>query len=297
VSSARASKRRRGAISWLPSGSARVKVYLGVDQLTGQEIWLRETIKARSTKRETEREAEKVITKLLNQVDERRSPKTEATVNELLDRWLEVLDVEKTTRTGYVGKIEKHIRPTLGRLQVARVRAETVENLYAQLRRCRDHCKGRKFVQHRTEGEHACDELPAAVCEGHERRLRGAVQVVREGLRAAPVRSAVAGQHSRRPRDPQRRFHTRCAMGLDRGQPYRPDRAAADAAAEPITAYGRRGSADPRRGMEGPALGRLHPVHHDDWRPARRGLRPPLVTARPRHWCRRIQSQHRANRG
>ncbi len=161
MSPARASKRRRGAISWLPSGSARVKVYAGVDQLTGQEIWLRETVKARATKRETEREAEKVVTKLSNQVDERRSPKTEATVNELLDRWLEVIDVERTTRTGYVGKIEKHIRPTLGRLQVARVRAETIENLYARLRRCRDHCKGRKYVQHRTEGEHVCDEHSA----------------------------------------------------------------------------------------------------------------------------------------
>ena len=67
--------------------------------------------------------------KLLNQVDERRSPRTEATVNELLDRWLEVIDIEKTTRTGYVGKIEKHIRPTIGRLQVGRVRADTIENL------------------------------------------------------------------------------------------------------------------------------------------------------------------------
>lgn len=65
------------------AGSARVKVYAGVDQLTGQEIWLRETVKARATRRETEREAEKVVTKLTNQVDERRSPKTEATVNEL----------------------------------------------------------------------------------------------------------------------------------------------------------------------------------------------------------------------
>jgi integrase len=58
--------RRRGAIGWLPSGSARVKVYLGVDQLTGKEIWLRGTVKAPATRRETKREADTVLTKLLN---------------------------------------------------------------------------------------------------------------------------------------------------------------------------------------------------------------------------------------
>jgi integrase len=154
-------RRARGNVSWLPSGGARVTVYGGIDQLTGKRIQLRETVAARETQRETEKEADKVRIKLLNQFDERRSPRTEATVNELLDRWLDVIDIEKTTRTGYVGKIEKHIRPTIGRLAVGRVRAETIENLYAQLRRCRDHCKGAKYIQHRTEGEHVCDEHSA----------------------------------------------------------------------------------------------------------------------------------------
>ena len=57
---------------WLPSGSARVSVYGGVDQLSGKEIRLRETVRARASRRETEREAFRVQTRLLNQVDERR---------------------------------------------------------------------------------------------------------------------------------------------------------------------------------------------------------------------------------
>jgi len=61
--------RQRGCIGWLPSGSARVKVYASVDQLTGKKMWLRETVPARATQRETEREADKVLTRLLNQVD------------------------------------------------------------------------------------------------------------------------------------------------------------------------------------------------------------------------------------
>lgn len=55
---------------------------------------------ARETKRDTEREAEKVLTRLWNQLDERRSPKIEVTVNQPRDKWLEIIDVERATRTG-----------------------------------------------------------------------------------------------------------------------------------------------------------------------------------------------------
>jgi hypothetical protein len=42
VASLRPSRaRQRGTIGWLPSGSARVKVCAGIDQLTGKKIWLR----------------------------------------------------------------------------------------------------------------------------------------------------------------------------------------------------------------------------------------------------------------
>jgi integrase len=82
----------------------------------------------------------------LNQVDERRNPRTKATVNQLVDRWLEVLDVEPSTRIGYVRKIEKHVRPLLGRMQVGRIDTELLETFYARLRKCRDHCDGRRYT-------------------------------------------------------------------------------------------------------------------------------------------------------
>jgi integrase len=41
------------------------------------------------------------------------------------------------------------------------VKVETIDALYAQLRRCRDHCRGRKYIHHRTDGDHACDEHSA----------------------------------------------------------------------------------------------------------------------------------------
>jgi integrase len=48
-------------------------------------------------------EAEKVRTRLLHEVDEGRNPKTPATANQMLDRYLETLDVEPTTRARHEG--------------------------------------------------------------------------------------------------------------------------------------------------------------------------------------------------
>jgi len=79
-----------------------------------------------------------------------RSPRTRATVNQLLDRWLGVLDVELSARQGYLRKMERHIRPVLGALPVARLDAETLEQFCALRRKCRERCGGRRHVPHRT---------------------------------------------------------------------------------------------------------------------------------------------------
>ncbi|WP_254910264.1 tyrosine-type recombinase/integrase [Micromonospora sp. NBS 11-29] len=148
-------KRQRGEIETLPSGSLRVKVYAGIDPISGKRHYLTEVIPAGRT---AAKEAEKARTRLLAQVDERRNPRTRATLDQLLDRWLEVADIEATTRMGYVNKLNKHVRPVLGRLPVGRLEAETLESFYASLRRCRDWCGGKAYVKHRVEGEHACTE-------------------------------------------------------------------------------------------------------------------------------------------
>ncbi|GAB1645704.1 tyrosine recombinase XerC [Krasilnikovia sp. MM14-A1259] len=148
-------QRQRGTIDALPSGALRVRVYAGPDPLTKRRHDLTEVIPPGSN---AAREAEKAWTRLLNQVDERRNPRTRAKVNQLLDRWLEVLHAEPSTRRGYVLKIEKHVRPMLGGVQVARVDAELLETFYARLRKCRDHCDGRRYVQHRTPRPHECDD-------------------------------------------------------------------------------------------------------------------------------------------
>lgn len=154
------SRRARGSIDELPSGSYRVRVHGGVDPLTGRRRDLTETAT-------TYAEAKRARTRLQNQVDERRSPRTRATVDQLLDRWLEVLDVEVSTRRGYVIKLDKHVRPVLGRLQVAKLDSEALDGFYAILRKCREHCGGRRYVEHRTSRPHDCDaKCGPHICRG-----------------------------------------------------------------------------------------------------------------------------------
>ena len=76
----------------------------------------------------------------------------------MLDRHFELAELEPTTRSTYVGYAAKHIRPLTGREQVGALDADLFDSLYAELRRCRDHCDRKPRTDHRTEREHVCDE-------------------------------------------------------------------------------------------------------------------------------------------
>lgn len=148
-------KRLRGEIETLPSGGFRVRVYAGIDPVTKKRHYLSEVIPAGAPN--AARLAEEARTRFLAQVDEKRSSKTRATVNQLLERHLELLDVESTTLDGYESLVRNHIRPLLGGEQVGRIDGEILDSFYKELRTCRAHCRGRKYLDHRTAREHACD--------------------------------------------------------------------------------------------------------------------------------------------
>lgn len=156
-------KPQRGNFEVLASGAVRVRVYAGVDPLTGRPHYLRKTIPAGPDATD---EAERERTRLLNQVDEGRNPRTKATVDQLMDRYLELLDVDTNTRRGYEGYIRNHVRPLLGKLPLGRLDGETLDSFYTILRTCRAHCGGRKFTEHRTNRPHECDDR----CGPHECR-------------------------------------------------------------------------------------------------------------------------------
>ena len=133
----------------------RVRVYAGEDPLTGKRHSLVEII-PQGPKAATLAEAARV--RMLSQVDERRNPRTSATLDQLLDRYLETLDVGRTTHRMYAKYLEKHVRPFVGRLKAGAVDAEVLDSLYAELRRCRTHCTDRRGIDHRTPRGHVCDE-------------------------------------------------------------------------------------------------------------------------------------------
>ncbi|HZC73932.1 MAG TPA: site-specific integrase [Jatrophihabitans sp.] len=74
-----------------------------------------------------------------------------------MDRYLQVIDVEPSTRAPYERYIRRYIQPQLGRLQVGRIDAEVLDSFYGRLRTCRADCRGAKgLVDHRTTAEHEC---------------------------------------------------------------------------------------------------------------------------------------------
>jgi len=150
----------------LPSGSLRVVVYAGLNPVTKQRHYLTEVIPAGPR---AGRLAEAARTRLLSEVDEKRNARTNATVEHLLARHLDVLQVEDTTRAGYERVIRLYIVPVLGSLPIGRLDGETIDAFYAQLRTCRSRCGGRQFIEHRAADDHACDER----CRPHQCRPLG----------------------------------------------------------------------------------------------------------------------------
>ena len=147
-------KRPRGSIDRLPSGAFRVRVYAGLDPITKRRHYLTEIL-ADGPRAATL--AEHALTRLLNQVDERRNPRTVSTVNQLLDKHLEMLDVERSTLLNYRSQLALHVRPFIGTEKVGAIDATVLDSLYAELRRCRTHCRGSRRVEHRTDKAHDCD--------------------------------------------------------------------------------------------------------------------------------------------
>lgn len=154
-------RRSRGYIEQLPSGSFRAEVFAGIDPLTGGRRKLRETCK-------TQAEAKKALTKLQRQVDENKQPKSSITVGQAVAQWLEVADLQTTTRERYDDLIRLYVLPTFGTLQASKLDAELLERFYARLQKCRELCTGRSRT-------HVCRPLSASTTRKVHYILRAAL--------------------------------------------------------------------------------------------------------------------------
>ena len=120
----------------------RVSVAAGRDPLTGKQLWHRKTVK-------TEREAQIALGKLLEQADAGRRPDTRVTVGEAVARYMEVTQLDLSTRRTYEGYIARTILPALGSIELRKVRGPLLDTFYSRLRKCGDlSCNGKPFVEH-----------------------------------------------------------------------------------------------------------------------------------------------------
>jgi integrase len=177
----------RGTIDTLQSGSLRVRVEGGVDPVTKRRY--RPTVVIPPGPK-AEQQANEALVKMLNEVHERRHPKTNATVNQLLDRYLERLQADRKTKKRYRQLVELHVRPFIGDEKAGRVDGEILDSLYAELRRCRLHCTSRRNrIDHRTQRAHECDER----CRPHECRplSEGTIRLLHHGVLSGAYKKSV----------------------------------------------------------------------------------------------------------
>jgi integrase len=129
--------------------SYQVNVYAGLDPLTGRRVYLSDSTTDLS-------EARRIRNKFRAEVDEQRHARTRATMRTAFLEWLKTHEVEDSTRKGYEDYLRLYVGPAFGDEPIGKIKARTLEQFYAELRRCSTRCDGKPFVEHRFDGEHEC---------------------------------------------------------------------------------------------------------------------------------------------
>lgn len=151
------SVRRRG-------NSLQVRLFAGRDPVTGKDRYLTETIKG--TDKAAQKKASDKLAEFRTTVIKQRSAESAVGFGYAINEWLRTADIEASTRDGYIGYIERTIRPVLGEIPVNKIGARDLESLYAELRRCATRCTGKPFIEkHTKEGDHDC---VASKCKPHK---------------------------------------------------------------------------------------------------------------------------------
>jgi integrase len=219
MSAARNEGRQRGGIEQR-GDTLRVSVYAGLDPVTGKRVYLRETVQG--TDKAAQKRADKALTKLLAQVDAQRTTQSSVSLSYAINEWMRVNEIEDTTRNTYVGYIDRTIVPALGSTPIRKVSARVLEELYADLRRCRIRCDGRPSITHKTTDPHDCAEkkCKAHVCRPLAAATVRQIHTIISGTMTAAVRwgwtdtnpASTAKQPKKKPPEPDPPSSTEAAL-------------------------------------------------------------------------------------
>lgn len=118
------SMRQRGD-SW------QLRVFAGRDPVTGRKRWIAQTVHG------GKRAAQRELANLIAEVDRGLAAGTDATVNDLIERWLEVASPNWSPSTLVQTKsaIRTHIEPLVGPIKLKKLKAADLDHFYAELRK------------------------------------------------------------------------------------------------------------------------------------------------------------------
>lgn len=154
MNAARSSGRPRGNIEER-GGKLRVRLYAGIDPVTGRQSYLRETIPG--TDKAAWKKAEAKLAEFQTQVAKQRSAQSSVDLRYALAEWRRTSELEDSTRHTYEGYINRTILPALGDTAISKLTARSLEGFYTELRRCRARCQGKPYIEkHKTSGKHDC---------------------------------------------------------------------------------------------------------------------------------------------
>ncbi len=91
-------------------------------------------------------------------------------MRQAVTQWLEVAELEQTTRERYHDLVRLYVLPTFGNMPAAKVDAELLERFYARLHKCREMCNGR------SRGGHVCRPLSSSTTRKIHYVIRGALE-------------------------------------------------------------------------------------------------------------------------
>ena len=107
-----------------------LRAYAGADPVTGRQKYVTRTFRG------SKREAEEALAKLVTEVSSGGFAAQDTTLADLLDRWLDLArpELSPTTLRTYEGNIRGYIKPTLGKVPLARLRPAQLDAFYKRLR-------------------------------------------------------------------------------------------------------------------------------------------------------------------